>query len=172
MSAVLLVGRVVQWAVRIQPASQPQTPWFPEPEEITDAGDIESLRRIDDLPASPDPVQKPQAKPTPSPTPTPKPQEQPQPFDQDKKTCQLLAPTKELSEKLATQVVIARNCEQAMRDAYNRGYATGRAVSKKWKSRCPRIRADGQYLAGRLKRILLQQDNGPRRMRKVSSRND
>lgn len=168
MAAIPAGIQLVQWAFRAVPATgAPVTPLFPPVEELKRETDIEQLRRLDEPPASPDPKQKPKDKTQPKPEPQP----EPQPFDQDKATCQLLPPSDELSKKLKTQVVIAGNCEQAMRDAYNRGYATGRAVSKKWRSRCPLIKADGQFLAKRLKRIILQQENGPRGSATVWSRN-
>ena len=168
MSAIPAGIELVGWAARaatgikVQPV--PANDW-PKIEEIRRLEDIEQLRRIDQDPASPDPKRKPETKPEPKPAPDET------PFDQDKKTCQLLPPSDELRKKLKTQVVIALNCEQAMRDAYNRGYATGRAVSKKWRSRCPLIAADGKFLGARLKRILLQQKNGPRGTASVWSRN-
>lgn len=168
MSAITAGIQLVGWAARAVPAvgapTQPVTDW-PKVEELRRLSDVEQIRRIDEDPASPDPKRKPETKPEPKPTPDET------PFDQDKKTCQLLPPSDELRKKLKTQCVIALNCEQAMRDAYNRGYKTGRAVSKKWRSRCPLIAADGKFLGARLKRIILKQDNGPRGTASVWSRN-
>lgn len=170
MSAIPAFIRLIPWqALRVPATGIPTSPVIPV-EELIKETDATSL---DDDPADPSPKRDPKKEPDKDPKPDPKKEPRP-PFEQDETTCQLRPPAKETLKKLKTQAVIAANCEQAMRDAYNRGYRTGRAVSKTWKSpktfRCQRIKADGQYLGNRLKRIILQQENGPRKRIKVSSR--
>lgn len=102
--------------------------------------------------------------------PQPQPQPQPKgPWRRDPKTCTIVRDPK-ATNALKTQACIAWNVCQAMTDAYNRGYATGRSNSKNHKGRCRNADLDSAWLNQRLKRIILSQDNPQTHRRTLYSR--
>lgn len=167
MSVISAGIRVIPWQVLGR--NLPTTPLIPDRIQIEEMR-VEDLGRLDEDPADPTPPKKQKPKPK-SPVgdldTLPDPQTQPQPtgprWRVDPKTCTITRPPGKAQDELKTQACIAWNVAQAMTEAYNRGYATGRAVSKKYKLRCPRARDDAAWLDKRLKRIILSQEKGPRR---------
>lgn len=177
-AAAKVITRVIPWQV-ITRATPKALPKMPKEIDYDDLGKgakeaQETIRRLDDPPADPTPPKPKPKSPIGDLDQLPDPELEPQPEDQtwrtDPKTCTITRPSNRANTELMTQVCIAGNVAQAMTEAYNRGYATGRAVSKKWKLRCPRSRDDSAWLNKRLKRIILSQDNPQVHRRVVTSR--
>lgn len=171
--SVLNAGiRFTQWAVlrgRVLPGDV--APTIPDP-KIVEA-ELEDIRRLDEPPANPNPPPKPKPgdiAPAPHPGPQPQPQPQPKgPWRRDPKTCTIVRDPK-ATNALKTQACIAWNVCQAMTDAYNRGYATGRSNSRNHKGRCRNAELDSAWLNQRLKRIILSQDNPQTHRKRIWSR--
>lgn len=175
LPAFIRLVRVIPWQVVERAPAVPATgdDLVPRIKELDIQ--LDALRRLDEPPANPEPP--PKKKPTPSqpvgdtaPAPQPQPQPQGDRFRLDPKTCTITRPPGKNQEELKTMACIAWNVSQVMVEAYNRGYATGRAVSKKPKARCVRARDDAAWLSKRLERIILSQDNPQTHRRVVNSR--